>query len=139
MRLYSVPAVAYASVIHIHVSVNRLDALVTDEMQRRCHLLVTYLSRVCNRCVPLFIAALWGSPHSSIGIESVSYKVGRACVQGRTGLAGDTGRICARDRVTKALGKESNNLLRHPAGRSWLFGREGRALVEVSVKAFAKV
>ena len=35
-------------VVVIHVSVTTLDALMTDEIQRRCHFLVTYVLRSCN-------------------------------------------------------------------------------------------
>ena len=41
------PAVPHALVIYTYVSVSTLDAPITDGIQRRCHLLVTCLLRVC--------------------------------------------------------------------------------------------
>jgi len=47
-RFYSVYAVLRASVIYTYVSVSMLDALMTDEIRRQCHLLVTSLSHRCE-------------------------------------------------------------------------------------------
>ena len=127
-----------ASVIDIFASVSGLDATRAVEIQRRCHLIVTCLltGRDLTQEPPVVASdTAWqcGGPCALFSQDCQGRLIG-----GGVALPGDGGRICPGHRVTKAVGKKTDDLFRHPA-RWREISRRGSPRVEVFVEALAKM